>query len=501
MNRNKNYNSKKEQKMNLKHFYKIVLLLIVTGFSVSCSKSEDENPQLLVSATTVSFKPEGGTSEEITIDANSTWSISNSAASWLQLTKTSGASGTTATKLTALSNETGLTRSVVLTVEAANGQTRKITIKQTANLYPSYNLTSKAPDATGMSSTAVELAAKMHLGINFGNTMESQVEGGWVSSKITESYVKFVKGLGFNAVRIPCNWNWTHLSDPAKAKIDPAWLNRVKEVVGWCVANDMYVMLNIHWDGGWLDGNINAANQESVKAKQKALWEQIATGMRDFDEHLIFASANEPPAEDAVQMAILDSYHQTFIDAVRSTGGKNSYRVLVVQGPSTDANKTYTLMNTLPVDLVPNKLMVEVHNYTPSTFTIVLDGDVSWGKMVYYWGAGNHSTIEPERNATYGEEDVIIDEFQKMKQKFVDKGIPVILGEYASWRRNEPGKPIPLDKEKHNKSVDYWATYVTKQAKLHGLVPFWWEVGVNLDRANNTVKDQALIDAIIEGGK
>ena len=60
--------------------------------------------------------------------------------------------------------------------------------------------------------------------------------------------MKFVKQIGFNAVRIPCNWVWTHLSDPAKAKIDPAWLNRVKEVVGWCVANDMYVMLNAHAD-------------------------------------------------------------------------------------------------------------------------------------------------------------------------------------------------------------------------------------------------------------
>ncbi len=250
-----------------------------------------------------------------------------------------------------------------------------------------------------------------------------------------------------------------------------------------------------------LDGNINAASQESVNAKQKALWEQIATTMRDFDEHLIFAGANEPPAEDAEQMALLNSYHQTFIDAVRSTGGRNSYRVLVVQGPSTDANKTYTLMNTLPVDPVPNRLMVEVHNYTPSTFTIVLDGDVDWGNMVYYWGAGNHSTIEPERNATYGEEDEILDEFQKMKQKFVDKGIPVVLGEYASWRRTpDLNKPVPLDTEKHNKSVEYWATYVTKQAKEHGLLPFWWEVGVTLDRANNVVKDQTLLDAIIAGG-
>jgi len=123
---------------------------------------------------------------------------------------------------------------------------------------------------------------------------------------------------------------------------------------------------------------------------QKALWEQIATTMRDFDEHLIFAGANEPPADNAGQMSILNTYHQTFINAVRSTGGRNSSRVLVVQGPHTDPTITSTLMTTLPHDPVPNKLIVEVHDYTPATFTILMDGDVSWGKMIYYWGAGNH---------------------------------------------------------------------------------------------------------------
>jgi endoglucanase len=485
--------------LKLKHFYKIVLLLIVTGFSVSYAEN-GLKPHLLVSAKTVSFGPEGGTSEEITIEANSAWRVSNSATSWLKLTKTSGDSGATTIKLTALSNETGLTRSVELTVEADNGKARKITVTQTGSLYPIYNLSPKAPDTTGMSSTAVQLAAKMHLGINFGNTMVSPVEGEW-NSKITESYVKFVKQIGFNAVRLSTGWVWGHLSDPEKMKIDPVWLNRVKEVVGWCVANDMYVMLNAHADLGWLENNVNAAKKDSVNAKQKALWEQIATAMRDFDEHLIFAGTNEPAVDNAEQMAVLDSYHQTFVNAVRSTGGRNSYRVLVVQGPKTNGALTYDLMNTLPTDKVPNKLMVEIHNYTPATFTIVLDGDVSWGNMVYYWGKGNLSTIEPERNATSGEEE-IVDEFQKMKQKFIDKGIPVVLGEYASWRRTAGlGKPIPKDTDMHNKSVEYWATYVTKQAKAHGLLPFWWEIGFTLDRANNVVKDQPLLDAIIAGGK
>ena len=399
-------------------------------------------------------------------------------------------------------NGTGASRSGYLNITASNGQNRRVKVTQPPTYYPSYNTSAKAPDATGMGSTAVQLAAKMHLGINFGNTMESPIEAEWVNSKITESYVKFVKQIGFNTVRLPTGWVWSHLSDPAKAKIDPAWLIRVKEVVKYCVDNDMYVILNAHGDAGWLENNVNKLKKESINALQKAIWEQIATTMRDFDEHLIFAGANEPAADNAEEMDILNSYHQTFINAVRATGGRNSSRVLIVQGPTTDANLTYTLMNTLPIDPVPNRLMVEVHNYTPSTFTILTDGDVSWGNMVYYWGAGNHSTIEPERNATYGEEDAIVAEFKKMKEKLVDKGIPVVLGEYATWRRTAGlGKPTPKDMDMHNKSVDYWATFVTKAAKANGLLPFWWEIGFMLDRANNTVKDQAMLDAIIAGYK
>jgi aryl-phospho-beta-D-glucosidase BglC (GH1 family) len=285
-------------------------------------------------------------------------------------------------------------------------------------------------------------------------------------------------------------------------KIDPAWLDRVKEVVGWCVANDMYVILNAHGDDGWLEKNVNAAMQETINAKQKAIWEQIATTMRDFDEHLIFAGTNEPAVDNAEQMAILNGYHETFIKAVRSTGGKNSHRVLVVQGPSTDIIKTSQLMTptTLPHDPVPNRLMLEVHFYGPWHFNLINDGEYNPDtKASYYWGAGNHSTIEPERNAPDGEEDELMVEIGKIK-KFVDAGIPVMLGEYGVWRRTaEYNGQIPLDTEMHNKSVEAWATFVTKTAKANGMIPFWWEIGFMLDRANNVVKDQALLDAIIAG--
>jgi len=482
--------------MNIGRLFNILVILVSIITSVACKSTNPVDPVLTVSASDISFAPEGGT-QSITVDCNDHWSIGNSASSWLQLNQTSGNSGSATVQLTITSpNTTGATRSTALVVSSPNGQSRRVTVSQANLIYPLYNTSPQVPNATGMSSTAVQLAAKINLGWNIGNTMEaSGGETGWGNPVITESYVKFVKQCGFNAIRIPCAWNWHHIDNAKTAHIDEKWLNRVKEVVGYCVNNDMYVLLNIHWDGGWLENNCTLAKKDSVNAKQKALWEQIATTMRDFDEHLMFASANEPNASDATQMGVLLSYHQTFVNAVRSTGGRNTYRTLVIQGDS-----KLISVNAFPTDPTPNRMMYEEHNYTPSQFCF-LNEDASWGKMFYYWGAANHSTIEPDRNPNWNcEENAQTLYFQGIKANFIDKGIPVLMGEYGAYRRDGSAH-IPKDLALHDKSIDDWITFTTKTAIANGVKPFWWDTGGVLDRRNNTVKDQRTIDAIIAATK
>ena len=387
--------------------------------------------------------------------------------------------------------------SIASPLKAAYCNSPQKAMKDTAvvsTIYPSYNISPKAPDKTGMDNTAVQQAANIKLGWNIGNTMEAPGgETGWGNPLITEDYIKLVKRSGFNAIRIPCAWD--QYSDKKTAKIQDAWLKRVKQVVQYCVKNDMYVLLNIHWDGGWLENNCTPAKQDSVNAKQKAFWEQIATAMRDFDEHVMFASANEPAADDAAAAAILATYHQTFINAVRSTGGKNAYRVLVLQGPSTNMEKTSHFMTSLPTDQVAGRLMVEVHYYSPVNFCL-MEKDEPWGRMFYYWGNGHHSLSDSARNPTYGEEAEVKSTFQLMKTKFVDKGIPVVMGEYGAYRRT-----APKDLAVHNDAVDYWINFTTQQAIANGLKPFFWDIGIALDRRNNKVLDQRTINALIAGAK
>jgi aryl-phospho-beta-D-glucosidase BglC (GH1 family) len=126
-------------------------------------------------------------------------------------------------------------------------------------------------------------------------------------------------------------------------------------VVQYAVDNGLYVVVNIHWDGGWLEKNFAEDKKEAVNAKQKAYWEQIATTLRDFDEHVVFASANEPDAGDAATIAVLESYHQTFVNAVRSTGGRNAYRVLLVQAPKTNIDLAADMWNVMPTDTEPDR--------------------------------------------------------------------------------------------------------------------------------------------------
>ncbi|AEV98714.1 hypothetical protein A4D02_09215 [Niastella koreensis] len=342
--------------------------------------------------------------------------------------------------------------------------------------------------------TAQTVAGQMKAGWNLGNTLEAICgENAWGNPTTSQTLINAVKAAGFNTVRIPCAWD-CHATNGV---IDANWLARVKAVVDYCIGNQLYAIINIHWDGGWLENNCTTGAQSAVNAKQQNYWTQIANYFKNYNEHLLFASANEPAVSDATGMSVLLSYHQTFINAVRATGGNNSSRTLIIQGPSTNIDNTNTLMNTLPTDQIANRLMVEVHYYTPWNYC-GLTSDASWGSMFYYWGNGYHSTIEPSRNATWGEESEVERALGLMKTKFVDKGIPVLIGEFGTIKRTNPA-----DASVHQASREYFNKYVVSSAKSKGMVPVYWDNGASdfglFNRSTGAATDQGVIDAIMQG--
>lgn len=404
-------------------------------------------------------------------------------------------------KFSADKNNLSYSRQAVITFKTSKA-THVLTVTQDG-----YAGSAPEPDKTGMESDAKTLMKKMTLGLNLGNTLEAiGGETAWGAPKTTEAIIKYFKELGFNAVRVPCSWD-QNLESGDGYIVKSAWMDRVKEVIDYIVDNDMYAILNIHWDGGWLENDIPNGYNKDVDEQQRAIWTQIATTFRDYDEHLVFAGTNEPNVENAKHMETLLKYEQTFIDAVRATGGRNAYRVLVFQGPSTDVNKTIEVMNTLPTDTVEGRLAAEVHYYTPWNFCGMTQ-DESWGKMHYFWGNDQKGYATGAYAGRWGSnnEDYVAKQMAKMKTKFWDKGIPVIIGEFSvcSTRNCNLGTAEENEKAKEGyaKSRAAFNGCVVKEAKANGCVPFYWHCqGDLIDRNALKVTEQATYEAIIEAGK
>ena len=327
-----------------------------------------------------------------------------------------------------------------------------------------------------MDRTAKELAKAMYPGWNLGNTMEAGdmannftnagglgAETAWQSTQTTKALIDFVKAQGFKSVRIPTSWVMGHITDAENMTIDPAWLARVKEIVDYCISDGLYVFINDHWDGGWIEEEGFSKTSSSYEAvdetiiadkvnKLKKLWTNIATYFKDYNEYLMFAGLNEPFQEYSLfgtrhseLTPILERYNQAFVDAVRATGGNNAKRVLIVQGPSTNISSTVNYFN-MPTDTENGKLMVEVHYYEPWDF------------------CGSNATKDWNADAS------VKTSFESLKTKFVNHDIPVVIGEYgANWQENT---------ESHNDAIRRFFKSVVENAGNCGIVPFAWDINV-----------------------
>lgn len=448
------------------------------------------NDYLLVSQHAYDLSGEGG---EFVVEMQTTGDCQVEIdADWIQRVETRAVETRTET-FVADANATGDVRTATI-VFTLDDLTESVTVTQQVLSVPE-------PDKTGMELDAVDLMKNIKIGWNLGNSLEAiGGETAWNNPATTLAMITKIREMGFNAVRIPCSWD-QYLNDETTYEIKATWLARVKEVVDYCMQNDLYAILNIHWDGGWLENDIPNGYNEAVNNKQRVLWTQIATYFRDYDEHLLFAGCNEPNVEDEDDMATLLKYEQTFVDAVRATGGKNVYRNLIVQGPSTDIDKTMQYMTALPVDETPNRLSVEVHYYSSWQFC-GMENDESWGKAFYFWGEENKKyatgVYEGRWDNVCGE-SYVQSQFQKLKERFTDQGIPVIIGEFAAIRRTLSDEQA---QEGHDLSRAAFDECVVREANARGLVPFYWDRGDGvLDRKNLQVYDELEYNGLMNGTK
>jgi len=374
----------------------------------------------------------------------------------------------------------------------------KAAVKPISGMPMSSEPDSIPPDTTDMRNIiSVELAKEMVPGWNVGNSLEAiGGETAWGNPLISQALMDSIKAAGFNAVRIPVAWS--NFSDEAIFTIKQSWLDRVEEVVDYVLRSDMYAIINEHWDNGWIQPTYE--DSEYVNNRLAVMWKQIAIHFRDYDDHLLFAGTNEVHVEDnwgaptKENYTVQNRYNQVFVSTIRATGGRNYYRHLVVQGYVTNINYTMNYF-VIPKDVVPNRLMVEVHYYDPYNFTLNESSNITqWGR----WATN------PSKTETWANESYADNQFNKMKTKFIDKGYAVILGEYGAIARLNLGS-AELNAE-HAEYRRYYNFYITHSIVSHELVPFYWDNGYTGDhglgifnRATGAQVYPDIVKALIDG--
>ena len=336
---------------------------------------------------------------------------------------------------------------------------------------------SKSPAATApatAASTTPEVMAELDAwtavglmtpGINIGNTLENTTawETGWGNPPITRDFVESLARLGFKSVRLPVAWD----TYAVEGRIQPDKLERVAEVVDWIIGAGMFCIVNIHWDGGWIDSHkekfpaTHATFSAAAAQKFPAYWQQIAGYFAGRNEKLVFEALNEETnfsGEGSMDRAYatLTRVNQLFIDTVRQAGGNNERRLLIVAGYTTDIEKTCASSYALPKDVVAGKLFISVHYYTPWQFCGMTE-DADWGKVMHTWGSPEHS-----RQLTQL--------FDQMSGFCTRHDIPAFIGEFNASDKKEPS------------SRARWMSAVANAATERRMVPILWDTGNDVSR-------------------
>jgi endoglucanase len=331
--------------------------------------------------------------------------------------------------------------------------------------------------STGGSGTSTEavdataMAKAMGFGTNIGNTFDNTTtwETGWGQPLVSQAYIKGMASRGIKTVRVPVAWD-TYAKNGV---IDATKLARVKEVVGWILDANMYAIVNIHWDGGWIF-NEKKANAytltDDVKTKFASYWKQIATGFADVGHMLILEGLNEEAqfyvngnSSGTPDIAALNQLNQLFVTTVRAQAGYNATRALLIAGFATDINKTCVDAFTVPTDPAGSgRLFLSIHFYDPYPFTLMED-PASWGSPSATWG-------------TDAEKKALTDQFNKLGTFSTNKHIPIILGEFAVTRGQKVVRQAA--------SRSLWMESVAKAMLARGGVPVLWDTGSEISRTD-----------------
>lgn len=336
--------------------------------------------------------------------------------------------------------------------------------------------------------TALEVTERMGNGINLGNTMEaygrssygvgaatSRYETAWGQPVTTQEMVDGMKAAGFDTLRVPVAWTNAMNFEDGDYTINQSYLDRVGEIIDYALNADMFVIVNDHWDGGWwgMFGSATEVTREAAMEMYIEMWTQIATEYADKSYKLIFESGNEElgnrlndtdicadsgALSENEWYATANKINQAFVDTVRSTGGNNADRFLLIAGINTNIANTCDSRFQMPTDTVENKLLVSVHYYDPSNYCIFTSVE-DWGSR---------------------QEIEYMNETLAMLTQLTEQGYGVVIGEWGVLYENNAVK---------NNRTLYMENYLAN-CDLYGYCPVLWDCNNMYNRYNCALVDE-----------
>ncbi|MDG4832010.1 cellulase family glycosylhydrolase [Solwaraspora sp. WMMD1047] len=329
-----------------------------------------------------------------------------------------------------------------------------------------------SPSPTPQPQDPMAQVAAMQPGWNLGNTFDAiPDETSWGNPLTTREMLHYLRSQGYNSIRIPITWSNHHGAAPDYT-IDPVWLNRVQQVIDWSLAEGFYVMINLHHDS-WQWINTYPGDRTTVMNRYRALWTQLATTFRSHSSKLVFESINEPQfagtSGDAESDQRLHELNLEFVRLVRGTGGGNATRLLVLPTLHTNGEqgRLDALLATINELDDPN-LAATIHFYGWWPFSVNIAGGTRYDTNV---------------------EQDILGTFDRAHNTFVQRDIPVIIGEWAllSYDYTRPGIINRGELLKFFESVGY-------NARIRNLTTMLWDAGSFLHRPELRWRDQGIYE-------
>lgn len=262
--------------------------------------------------------------------------------------------------------------------------------------------------------TAAEFLEAANPAWNLGNTLDAiPDEGSWNNPKVEAATFDLVKAAGYKSVRIPVTYTHHFLSEAPDYEVDPAWLQRVSDVIDFALERDLLVVTNVHHDSWeWADVSADGADVAAIQEKLRALWVQVGSKLACKPSTVAFESINEPPASTAEQGANVNKLNEVFLEAIAETGDWNTRRVVTLAGGNNDPTKTSQWFE--PPANVANPWALQIHYYSPYDFAFS-----AWGKTV--WGSD-------------ADEAAMSAELGLVRGNFSD--VPIYVGEFDATPRS-----------------------------------------------------------------